>query len=100
MNPNCDIVENANTFFRSSAVSAIKPPASAVRVPIHAIKFGVNDGINSIGIFKLLGFISKNNEYILAPKNNPAFTIVELCNNADTGVGPSIASGNQPNSGS
>ena len=93
-------MENANTFFRSSAVSAIKPPASAVRVPIHAIKLGVNQIKLFSTIDKSLRSMVKNNEYILAPKNNPAFTIVELCNNADTGVGPSIASGNQPNSGS
>jgi len=28
-------------------------------------------------------------------KNTPAVTIVAACNNAETGVGPSIASGNQ-----
>ena len=28
-------------------------------------------------------------------KNIPATTIVELCNRAETGVGPSIAAGNQ-----
>jgi len=28
-------------------------------------------------------------------KKTPAVTIVAACNNADTGVGPSIASGNQ-----
>lgn len=28
-------------------------------------------------------------------KNTPATTIVDLCNRAETGVGPSIAAGNQ-----
>ena len=37
---------------------------------------------------------SKRKEHLIS-KNTPAVTIVAACNKADTGVGPSIASGNQ-----
>jgi len=38
--------------------------------------------------------ISNKDEHLIN-KKTPAVTIVAACNKADTGVGPSIASGNQ-----
>ena len=44
---------------------------------------------------KLVNVANSKRGLILATKNTPAVTIVAACISADTGVGPSIASGNQ-----
>jgi hypothetical protein len=49
---------------------------------------------NRVIIHNILGANSNSGEH-LAIKKIPAVTIVAACINADTGVGPSIASGNQ-----
>jgi hypothetical protein len=60
----------------------IKEEKSAVIRPIKVIAF------------KIIGEYSKKCEN-LRTKKIPAVTIVAECSNAETGVGPSIASGNQ-----
>jgi len=53
----------------------------------------VKPPINNISN-KVNGVSSNRVEHLIS-KNTPAVTIVAACNNAETGVGPSIASGNQ-----
>jgi hypothetical protein len=53
-----------------------------VRAPTHAINC------------KIVGTNSKKNEHLII-KKIPAVTMVAACISADTGVGPSIASGSQ-----
>lgn len=60
----------------------IKDESKAVRLPINNI------------IFKIFGQYSNKIENLII-KKTPAVTIVAACINAETGVGPSMASGNQ-----
>ena len=62
-------------------------------IPIEAPKNAVNEPIKDI-LIKIDEEYSKIGENLII-KKTPAVTIVAECNNADTGVGPSIASGNQ-----
>jgi hypothetical protein len=60
--------------------------------PTVAEKKAVNAPINVINV-KIVGAYSNIGEHLINRKT-PAVTIVAACINADTGVGPSIASGN------
>src|SRR5580704_14030823 len=82
MNPICDIVENASTLLISVCVHAITAANKAEKAPTQVMICMAVKSIEKTG----------NN---LATKNTPATTIVAAWINADTGVGPSIASGNQ-----
>ena len=57
------------------------PAKKAVIAPTNIIRF------EAIGVYSITG-------ESLHTKNTPAVTIVAACIKADTGVGPSIASGN------
>ena len=81
MYPNCEHVEYAITFFISFCTNPIVAAINAVNPPIIVINFNVVD-------------VYSNNGDILIIKNTPAVTIVAAWIKADTGVGPSIASGN------
>ena len=82
MNAICDMVENANTRLISLCTHATTAAYSAVIAPTHVISS------NTSGTDKYTG----NRR---ATKYTPATTIVAAWIKADTGVGPSIASGNQ-----
>ena len=56
--------------------------------------------IPTIATISIVSGASENKREFLAIKNMPAVTIVAACINAETGVGPAIASGNQTESGS
>lgn len=80
--PNWLHVEKAITFLKSFW-----------NKPIEAAKNEVNDPRKNINI-KTSGNLSIKNETLIV-KNTPAVTIVAAWIRADTGVGPSIASGSQ-----
>ena len=82
MKPICDMVLNASTLLISVCVQAMMAAITADITPIHVTKFSTAGSIENTG----------NN---LATKNTPATTMVAACINAETGVGPSMASGNQ-----
>ena len=79
--PNWEQVEYAITLFISNWVKAIVDANKAVKAPINVIKV------------RTLGAYSKRGDNLHTIKT-PAVTIVAACINAETGVGPSIASGN------
>lgn len=81
MYPNCEHVEQAITFLISFCTNPIVAPKKAVTAPTTAIVATTSGDPAHTGLVR-------NN------KNTPAVTIVAACINADTGVGPSIASGN------
>ena len=66
----------------STSTTAHNPEKIDVKAPINTIKS------------KIKGEYSKNTEHLIT-KKIPAVTIVAAWINAETGVGPSIASGNQ-----
>src|SRR3979409_1194390 len=76
------MVEYASTLFISVCVQAMTAARNADVIPTH-------DTISNAG-----GDIEKTGNN-LATKKTPATTIVAACINAETGVGPSIASGSQ-----
>ena len=76
------MVENASTRFISVCVHAIIAASSAEIAPTYATNCNAPGADNA------------NTGNNLATKKTPATTIVAACINADTGVGPSIASGN------
>ena len=82
MKPICDMVLNASTLLISVWVQAMMAATSADITPIQVTKFKAMASIEKMG----------NN---LATKNTPATTMVAAWIRAETGVGPSIASGNQ-----
>src|ERR1700722_12080870 len=82
MNPIWDMVEKASTLLISVCVHAITAANKAEKTPTQVMICITVKSIENTG----------NN---LATKNTPATTIVAACIKADTGVGPSIASGNQ-----
>src|SRR5450432_2129481 len=82
MYPICDMVEYASTRFISVWVQAITAAINALSTPTYATIFKDTASNENIG----------NN---LATRYTPATTIVAACINAETGVGPSMASGNQ-----
>ena len=76
------MLEYARTLFISLTTNPIVAANTAVNAPTPAItNIVVSDSL-----------MNGNN---LTSKNTPAATIVAECTNALTGVGPSIASGNQ-----
>ena len=75
-------MEYAIIFFISFCTIATDAAKKAVNIPIIATKFKANWEYSNIG------------EH-LTTKNTPAVTMVAAWIKADTGVGPSIASGNQ-----
>ena len=81
MYPNCDTVEYASTFLMSDCATAIVAANRAVKAPTHATIVGAQSAAAaSIGFMRVI-------------KKTPAVTIVAAWISADTGVGPSIASG-------
>jgi hypothetical protein len=74
-------VEYAITFFISFCTKPIVAAKNAVDAPIKVIIDNTHGTYSNIG------------EHFII-KNTPAVTIVAACINAETGVGPSIASGN------
>src|SRR4030095_5816400 len=78
----CDIVEYANTLLISVCVQAIIAARNAETIPTTVTI------LNDTGV-------SVNNGNNLATRYTPATTMVAACIKAETGVGPSIASGNQ-----
>src|SRR5690606_2124033 len=82
--PNCDTVENANTFLLSNVRVACNAANKAVIQPVIVIRSGTQP--------------TKRKE-VFNNRNTPAATIVAACNNADTGVGPAIASGSHTYNG-
>ena len=86
MKPSWLIVEYARTFLISLCASAIVAAPNAVTVPsTSATIWAVGEDTNS--------------GHILATRNTPAATIVAAWIRAETGVGPSMASGSQMWSG-
>ena len=87
MNPSCDTVEYANTRLMSCCATAIDAAKSAVAAPTMAIVSGTQpyDDV-STGPTRVI-------------KNTPAVTIVAAWISAETGVGPSMASGSQKYNG-
>ena len=81
MYPNWLDVEYAITRFTSFWTKPEDAAKKAVKAPIKEMKAKIEGTNENIG----------DN---LINKKTPAVTIVAACNNADTGVGPSIASGN------
>src|SRR3954454_3986174 len=82
------MVEYASTFLMSSWAQAMVAANSAVSTPIHAIVVPT-DGEATCRIGA-----------ILTMRYTPAVTMVAAWMSADTGVGPSMASGSQTYSGS
>src|SRR5215510_14827937 len=76
------MVEYASTRFISVCVQAITAARNAETIP------------TTVTIFNETG-VSVNSGNNLATRYTPATTIVAACINAETGVGPSIASGSQ-----
>src|SRR5215471_21083237 len=86
MKPSCEIVEYANTFLMSYCPTAIVAAKSAVTAPTIAT------------IFCACGTEAYNGAERVT-RYTPAVTIVAAWINAETGVGPAIASGSQTYSG-
>ena len=76
------MVENASTLLMSVCVQAITAASSADITPTHVTRWSAAASIENTG-------------NSLATRYTPATTIVAAWINADTGVGPSIASGSQ-----
>ena len=88
MYPSWLTVEYASTFLMSFWATAIVAANNAVAAPTIAIKVGAyDDATFRIGLMRHI-------------RNTPAVTIVAAWINADTGVGPSIASGSHRYNGS
>src|SRR5256885_3211876 len=86
MYPSCDTVEYASTRLMSFCTNAIVPAISAVAAPTIATIVSVCGAwLNSTELRPIM--------------YTPAVTIVAAWISADTGVGPSIASGSQTYSG-
>ena len=89
--PSCDTVEYARIRLMSACAIAMNAAINAVVTPIHTTT--VSDDVTpSIASSEKIG-------YTRATRKTPAATIVAAWINALTGVGPSIASGNQTCSG-
>src|SRR5512136_2912470 len=86
MYPNCDTVEYASTFLMSFCANPIDAANTAVTPPTMAT---VNSAVGE----------SAKMKFDLATMYTPAVTMVAAWINADTGVGPAIASGNHTYSG-
>ena len=83
MYPNCETVLYARTFLISFCATATVAAYSAVAAPTTAITVGAHSyDACRIGLIRVI-------------KNTPDVTIVAAWINAETGVGPSIASGSQ-----
>ncbi len=82
MYPSCDTVEYASTRLMSFCTRPIVPAMKAVAAPITATICSVSGAwLNSTALRPIM--------------YTPAVTIVAAWMSADTGVGPSIASGSQ-----
>src|SRR5215217_2687096 len=87
MYPSCDTVEYASTRLMSAWATATVAANNAVAAPTQAIRVDAcGEAAASIGLMRVI-------------RNTPAVTIVAAWIRADTGVGPSIASGSQVCSG-
>src|ERR1700704_4177699 len=86
INPICDMVENASTLLISVCVHATTAANKAENAPTQVTIRRTVRSMEKTG----------NNR---ATKKTPAITMVAAWIRADTGVGPSIASGNQTYSG-
>src|SRR5437667_959127 len=82
MYPSWDIVEYARTFLMSHCLSPIVAAKIAVTAPTTAT---VSEATGE----------SENRNELRAMRYTPAVTIVAAWINADTGVGPAMASGSQ-----
>jgi len=82
MYPNCEQVEYAITFLRSFCTKPAVPAINAVPAPIKVMNNRI-EGIHS----------NSGEQRII--RKTPAVTIVAAWIKAETGVGPSIASGSQ-----
>ena len=87
ISPSCEQVDQASTRFRSASAVAMRPAASAVAAPTQK------------RVSSATGDAAKTG-YRRSTRNTPAATIVAECSRAETGVGPTIASGSQAESGS
>src|SRR5215207_2003816 len=86
MYPSCETVEYAMTRFMSFLTSAIVAAISAVKPPMYATT-------------SIADSLWTKMSYVRATRYTPAATIVAAWISAETGVGPSIASGNHTCSG-
>ena len=82
MYPNCEQVEYAITRLISFCTRPTVAAKNAVDAPMKTTNFMVSGANSMIGDIRQI-------------KKTPAVTIVAACIKADTGVGPSIASGSQ-----
>src|SRR5215813_3291238 len=87
MKPGCETVEYASTFLMSFCVIPIVAAKIAVAAPTSATTRSIVCECWKITLVRVTMY-------------KPAVTIVAAWINADTGVGPAIASGNQTCSGS
>ena len=91
MKPNCEMVEYASTFFTSRCVKAIVAAKRAVKVPIIIIGVKVTNSP--------CGTVPPKIGNMRMTMYTPALTMAAAWIMAETGVGPSIASGSQVCSG-
>ena len=82
MKPSCETVEYASTRLMSVSTHAIVAARSAVNAPTQAISPST-------------GGVAANKGKARVTMNTPAATMVAAWMRAETGVGPSIASGSQ-----
>ena len=87
MKPSCETVEYANTFLMSFCATATVAAYNAVAAPMQAMTIGAHE------------YDSCSTGLMRVNKNTPDVTMVAAWMSAETGVGPSIASGNQRYSG-
>ena len=87
MKPSCETVEYANTFLMSVWATAIVAANSAVSAPTVAMTSPAH------------GYEACSTGAIRVSRKTPDVTMVAACIRADTGVGPSIASGNHKYNG-
>ena len=88
MYPSCDTVLYASTFLMSFCATAIVAANNAVAAPTHAMTIGAHSyEACSTGLIRVI-------------RNTPDVTMVAAWISAETGVGPSIASGSQRYKGS
>src|SRR4051794_32867828 len=82
MYPICDTVDQARTRLMSSFAQPMMQPISRVSAPTPATMLSAVGLVLKIGLDRAIRY-------------TPAVTIVAAWISAETGVGPSIASGNQ-----
>src|SRR5215212_8075043 len=87
MYPSWDTVEYASTFLMSFWAQAMVAAKNAVRAPITAMRVSAPGARSRMGLTRTI-------------RNTPAVTMVAAWMRAETGVGPSMASGSQTYNGS